>query len=427
MTTRKQRAANRRNAKKSTGPKTMEGRNRSKLNALKHGLTAAQIIVFDESAEDLENFHQGLIADWLPMGALEEQLVERIAICAWRLRRVYRIEARLFSAAGTPVLEAEPVLKPEDVDVDLSVFNDDELALLQRMSEQMSLRKWRKDGPSTTTAAVPSHKIASTVGSAGAPPQTTGDVSAAEAPAATPSTPSADGASRETASTGGSAGTPPQATGGVSAAETPAAAPSTPSADGAPREAASTGGSAAAFHQATGAVTAAEAPGALASTPSADGTHRETASTGGSTDATHQATGAVSDAEAPSAAASTPSADGESGEPASAPNVATPREAASTPRDAGPNEAASARSAAAAPREVARVEKTAIALPAVLDIGAAFRILAVSQGPLFQLSRHETTIERSLHRALHDLERLQARRKGEAVMAPVVLDISGGG
>src|ERR1700730_11821107 len=88
MTTQKQRAANRRNAKKSTGPRTVEGRNRSKVNALKHGLTATQIIIFDENAEDLENFHQGLIEEMLPRGALEEQLVERIAVCAWRLRRV---------------------------------------------------------------------------------------------------------------------------------------------------------------------------------------------------------------------------------------------------------------------------------------------------------------------------------------------------
>src|SRR5437870_5207646 len=81
MTTHKQRAANRSNAENSTGPTTIEGRNRSKLNALKHGLTAAQIIVFDESAKDLEKFHQGLIEQMLPLGALEEQLVERIAIC----------------------------------------------------------------------------------------------------------------------------------------------------------------------------------------------------------------------------------------------------------------------------------------------------------------------------------------------------------
>jgi hypothetical protein len=58
------------------------------------------------------------------------------------------------------------------------------------------------------------------------------------------------------------------------------------------------------------------------------------------------------------------------------------------------------------------------------SIGNVFMGLATSHGPFIQLSRHETTIERSYHRALHDLERLQARRKGEAVIPPVVFNVS---
>jgi hypothetical protein len=45
-------------------------------------------------------------------------------------------------------------------------------------------------------------------------------------------------------------------------------------------------------------------------------------------------------------------------------------------------------------------------------------------GPFQNLSRYETTIERSLHRAPHELERWQARRKGEAVMAPIAVDVT---
>jgi hypothetical protein len=45
-------------------------------------------------------------------------------------------------------------------------------------------------------------------------------------------------------------------------------------------------------------------------------------------------------------------------------------------------------------------------------------------GPFQHLSRYETTIERSLQRALHELERWQARRKGEAVMAPIAVDVT---
>jgi hypothetical protein len=88
--------ANRRNAQLSTGAKTPHGRCASRMNALKYGLTAQQVILFDETAEDFEKFFGELIAAFNPKDAIEAQLAERIAICAWGLRRSYRIEATLF-------------------------------------------------------------------------------------------------------------------------------------------------------------------------------------------------------------------------------------------------------------------------------------------------------------------------------------------
>jgi len=41
-----------------------------------------------------------------------------------------------------------------------------------------------------------------------------------------------------------------------------------------------------------------------------------------------------------------------------------------------------------------------------------------------RLQRHEGQLERSFYRTLHELERLQARRQGQAVMPPVVLDVN---
>ena len=49
MTSSAQAEANRRNAQNSTGPKTQEGKAASRLNALKHGLTAKQLVLFDET------------------------------------------------------------------------------------------------------------------------------------------------------------------------------------------------------------------------------------------------------------------------------------------------------------------------------------------------------------------------------------------
>jgi len=94
----KQILANRRNAKASTGPKTAAGRDKSSRNSLKHGLTASQVTVFDESPAAFVLFHKRMSEARNPADAFEEQLVEEIACCAWRLRRSRRIEAALFEA-----------------------------------------------------------------------------------------------------------------------------------------------------------------------------------------------------------------------------------------------------------------------------------------------------------------------------------------
>src|SRR5690348_3938988 len=92
MTTTRQVAANRRNAQRSTGAKTVAGRERSKMNAWTHGLTATQITIDEQEARDFESFRDDLFEYFAPVGALEQQLVEDIAIRSWRLRRVPRLE-----------------------------------------------------------------------------------------------------------------------------------------------------------------------------------------------------------------------------------------------------------------------------------------------------------------------------------------------
>ena len=96
MTTQLQIEASRRNAQFSTGPRTPEGRAKSRMNALKHGLTAGQIVLCDESPDDCEAFIGEIIATLKPEDPVEAQLAERIAVCSWRLRRSYRIESAMF-------------------------------------------------------------------------------------------------------------------------------------------------------------------------------------------------------------------------------------------------------------------------------------------------------------------------------------------
>jgi len=95
MTSKKQIEANRRNAKKSTGPKTKEGKAKSSMNALKHGLTSQRVWLNEEEKKDFHGFRLGLIDELEPWGSLETQFVCRIAAQMWRLARVPGIEAEL--------------------------------------------------------------------------------------------------------------------------------------------------------------------------------------------------------------------------------------------------------------------------------------------------------------------------------------------
>lgn len=92
MTSALQIEANRRNTQLSTGPRSLRGKSVSRLNALKHGLTAQQGVLFDETTDDFETFVDEVIAALKPRNQGETLLAERVAVCAWRLRRCYRIE-----------------------------------------------------------------------------------------------------------------------------------------------------------------------------------------------------------------------------------------------------------------------------------------------------------------------------------------------
>jgi hypothetical protein len=92
--------ANRLNALKSTGPKTAEGRAKSRMNALKYGLNAKQLIIFDEKEKDLSGLISDLFEDYQPVGAREEELTRQLALAYWGLRRIRRAEAGIYNDAG---------------------------------------------------------------------------------------------------------------------------------------------------------------------------------------------------------------------------------------------------------------------------------------------------------------------------------------
>src|ERR1700738_1901503 len=87
--------ANRRNALSSTGPKTENGKRRSRHNAVRHGLTAETVVVALEDIEDYQAFEAAVIADYDARTAVERELVLRLASLRWRIRRATRIETDL--------------------------------------------------------------------------------------------------------------------------------------------------------------------------------------------------------------------------------------------------------------------------------------------------------------------------------------------
>jgi hypothetical protein len=98
MTSLKQIEANRRNALKSTGPTTPEGKESSRRNALRHGLSAETVISTLEDAEDYQAFEATVTADYEAESAVERELVLRLASVLWRLRRATGIETALFES-----------------------------------------------------------------------------------------------------------------------------------------------------------------------------------------------------------------------------------------------------------------------------------------------------------------------------------------
>jgi hypothetical protein len=96
MTSERQKAANRANARHSTGPKTSEGKAAVRLNALRHGLLTRDVVLPGEDANAFEELFNQVRANLSPVGPIEEFLVDRVVNAMWRLRRLERAETALF-------------------------------------------------------------------------------------------------------------------------------------------------------------------------------------------------------------------------------------------------------------------------------------------------------------------------------------------
>jgi len=151
MATEKQIAANRQNARNSTGPRTRDGKKRVSVNALKHGLLSQRVVLPDEDEEEFAEFSLGLEQQLQPAGELEEFLVGLIAAYAWRLRRLMRVEKGLLlryvynhvasdARNGVFLPAVSPTEGTDEVAVDHEDSGSPEEAALKRAAEADTIR-----------------------------------------------------------------------------------------------------------------------------------------------------------------------------------------------------------------------------------------------------------------------------------------------
>jgi hypothetical protein len=99
-------SANRKNAAKSSGPRSASGKVVASQNARKHGVLSARLFVQGEVPEEFDALLQSLVQDLRPVGALELLLVERIAVAIWKQCRLNQAESTTINLARNPELAA---------------------------------------------------------------------------------------------------------------------------------------------------------------------------------------------------------------------------------------------------------------------------------------------------------------------------------
>jgi hypothetical protein len=97
--------ANAANAKLSTGPSTPEGKARSSQNALRHGLTAREMVIREDQRAAFEELQRSLLEELDPQGAIENVTFHQLLHAAWNLQRFRTLEADLMVNGLDPILD----------------------------------------------------------------------------------------------------------------------------------------------------------------------------------------------------------------------------------------------------------------------------------------------------------------------------------
>jgi hypothetical protein len=131
MSTSNRNEINRANSQYSTGPKTAEGKQRSSLNALRHGLTGQIVVMPTEDLQAYQLHLRSFTDEYDPRGATESNLVQALADTSWRLNRVAALETNLLMLGMTH--DAPNINAPQQVQDAMSI-----VASLESQSKALS-------------------------------------------------------------------------------------------------------------------------------------------------------------------------------------------------------------------------------------------------------------------------------------------------
>ena len=135
MASEEQVKANRENAKKSTGPKTEEGKEKVAQNAVTHGLCARAVLLWNENPAEWDAMREDILAESRTGSSIEKVLLGRVALYAWRLRRAARVEREMMeNEVYDPIwVEVNQIVGDEDG----LPFDEERTTLGGKLNERM--------------------------------------------------------------------------------------------------------------------------------------------------------------------------------------------------------------------------------------------------------------------------------------------------
>jgi len=150
MSSERRTRTSRANGALSRGPVTPEGKARSALNALGHGLSAKRVVLSSESKDGFNRLRDAFVVEFAPESALDADLIEQLASARWLIQRSWALQ--------TGLLDLEMLKQEKQVEQDFEVIEDHirtALAFRAVTDESRSLAAAPASAPSSFSAAAP--------------------------------------------------------------------------------------------------------------------------------------------------------------------------------------------------------------------------------------------------------------------------------